>query len=347
MNHEHTNMNEQNILLNSLDTLKSLTNLEYQVLDRNMLKNGFEIDAKISIGSKKAVKVFYVEIKNELRGLQLPKLLDKFEKIKHNANILLISTYIPAPTKIVLRNHRINYLEASGNAYINADELYIYINDQPVTQARTQTEGKLWTPGGLRFLFAILLEPNLINESYRKISERSGVALGTIKGFIDELEKEGYLKNRTKEGKPFRFFEQEDRLRDKWAELYKTTLRPKLSEGKYRFIDKDKKTDWKNIKTEEFIWGGENAGALLTNYLSPEKFTIYTKSEPLKLMRLLKLVPDNEGELEIFRKFWNDATNHSHDDIIPPILAYCELITSFDSRCRETANRIKTKYLEQ
>lgn len=275
-----------------------------------------------------------MEFKNELRTVQLTRLIDTFEKVKHNNknNTLLISPYIPAPVKITLRNLGINYLEVSGNAYINADEIYIYINDQPVTPTRTQLEGKLWTPSGLRFLFAILLEPDLINESYRKISERSGVALGTIKGFIDELEKEGYLKYRTKEGKPFRFFEQEDKLRDKWAELYKTTLRPKLSEGKYRFIDKTKMMEWKKITTQEFLWGEENAGALLTNYLSPEKFTIYTKSEPIKLMRSLRLVPDNEGELEIFRQFWEDNTTDSQGITIPPILAYCELITSFDSR---------------
>jgi hypothetical protein len=64
-------------------------------------------------------------------------------------------------------------------------------------------------------------------------------------------------------------------------------------------------------------------------------------------MKQLKLVPLNTGKLEILEQFWKPLnTEGGSVKTIPPLLAYAELITSFNSRCRETAERIKAQYLD-
>jgi hypothetical protein len=62
-------------------------------------------------------------------------------------------------------------------------------------------------------------------------------------------------------------------------------------------------------------------------------------------MKHLRLVPDPAGNVEILDVFWNDQLNYKQG-LVPPLLAYADLVTSLDSRNRETAVRIKQQYLE-
>jgi len=65
-------------------------------------------------------------------------------------------------------------------------------------------------------------------------------------------------------------------------------------------------------------------------------------------MRDLRLVPDPHGKVEIVEIFWNpgDYQTETQQKTVPPLLAYAELINSLDSRNRETAQRIKKKFLD-
>ncbi len=94
------------------------------------------------------------------------------------------------------------------------------------------------------------------------------------------------------------------------------------------------------------IWGGETAGALLTGHLVPEIYTLYTAKPNVEAMKDLKLLTDPNGNVELIDMFWNKALMEKDDNqSVPPLLAYADLATSLDSRNRETAERIKQKYL--
>lgn len=337
-------MSEQKILYAGLDRLNQLTGLDYEVLKIEEVIEGRTVDALISIGSGKHRSRFNVEVRNELRSGQLPAILHSLDLMNCYAP-LIISQYIPKPLKQELKKKKVNYLELSGNTSIQTEDLFIYINDQPVTETRLPAKGKLWNPTGLKFIFAILQFPKLINQPYRRIASHAGIALGNVGALITELENEGFLKSSG--GDTLKFLEQRERLIQKWCELFSTNLRPKLVKGTYRFMDRTLYDNWRSIEQKNFLWGGENAGALLTDYLSPERFTMYTQVSTSKLMKELKLVPDQNGHIEILEQFWE--TVYEPDEIVrtvPFLLAYAELITSFDSRCRETAERIKVRYLD-
>lgn len=100
------------------------------------------------------------------------------------------------------------------------------------------------------------------------------------------------------------------------------------------------------------LWGGEQAGAKLTKFLKPEKFTLYTSLEKLQLMKMLKLIPDTNGNIELLNIFWkseiiDNDKNVAEMQIIPPLIVYADLLGSYDSRNYETAERIKNKYFEK
>lgn len=187
----------------------------------------------------------------------------------------------------------------------------------------------------------------MINAPYRTLANASATALGNIGPFIGELKKEGYVRSYHKD---MLFIENKEQLRNKWIELFSSVLRPKLKIGTFRFMGTEGVAEgWKNVPAIHFLWGGEAAGALMTDYLRPQKLTIYTTYPKMQLMKELKLVPDEAGQVELMEAFWKeDELDHPAKTLrtVPPLLAYAELATSLDSRNRETAEKIKDLYLK-
>ena len=87
------------------------------------------------------------------------------------------------------------------------------------------------------------------------------------------------------------------------------------------------------------------AAALTDGFLTPGEFTIYTDVPAATLMKTGAVIPDANGEIAVYEKFWTgkDAMN-----ITPAILTYADLIDTANSRCIEAAQKIKEyelKYL--
>ncbi|MEO7488118.1 MAG: type IV toxin-antitoxin system AbiEi family antitoxin [Ferruginibacter sp.] len=341
-------MKENEILVKAIQQFNNITGAGFTLLNRNQLiKNDTDnADALLELKQGATKTIFFVEIKNEIREQNLPAILNRMGK--NAAEWLLVCQYIPKPLKEKLKDQGINYLETAGNCFIKKDGLFFYINDKAVTALRQPTEGKLWKQAGLKFLFGILINPELLNTNYRQIARDTKVALGNIGPFIDELKQEGFLKEGVESARPMLFVENKEQLQRKWIELFNAVLKPKLKMGRFRFIDNNLLTNWKDIPNNHFYWGAEPAGALLTNFLQPEIFTIYTKGNKTEIMKQLRLIPDKNGNVEMMDIFWETPTPDFLDKknkTVPPLLAYAELLTSLDSRNRETAERIKQKYL--
>jgi len=334
------NIKERNLLYQATDKLQELTGATMCDLSILAKDNYAERDGTIALTFGGTTVEFYVEIKNEVRGNTIPVVqIPNFYKRR---DTLLICGYITKPMKDELRHRQINYLELAGNCYIETKGIYIYINDQQVTETRTTPQGKLWKTAGIKFLFALLNEPELLGQPYRTVADRADIALGNVGALMEEMTREGYLKeglNKTV------FIERREELFGRWAEAYRNILRPKIIAGTYRFVDKSLTNHWKELQPKTFHWGGENAGALLTGYLRPEKFTMYAINFRQEVMQELKLLPDPEGPVEILHQFWKDRPGEK-TLTVPPLLAYADLATSFDSRNRETAERLKKQYLD-
>ena len=61
-------------------------------------------------------------------------------------------------------------------------------------------------------------------------------------------------------------------------------------------------------------------------------------------MKNYLLVPDNNGNVKVFKKFWeNDEVNNN---VVHPLLAYADLINKGDRRCTKTAQKIYDEYLQ-
>jgi hypothetical protein len=336
-------MKEQDILYQAIQQFTAITQATLKLVDANK-KRTVDLKLVLQLGNQKTY--FNILLKNEIRQLHVPDIIEKIGA--HKGDWLLVCQYIPKPVKETLKNNGINYLEAAGNCFIQKQGLFFYINDQQVTPQRLTATGKLWKNAGLRLIFAILQDDNLLNQPYREIAQKANIALGNIGDLLQELQQEGYVKTKKEKNKERFYFERKEALQKKWIELFVTLLRPKLITGRFRFMTPADKARWKNIDLPNTYRGGETAGALLTNYLEPQLITLYTNQPKTELMKTLRLLPDKNGEVEILDLFWyiNKETIGISKITVPPLLAYAELITSMDSRNRETAERIKQQYLE-
>lgn len=116
--------------------------------------------------------------------------------------------------------------------------------------------------------------------------------------------------------------------------------------GTYRFLKETDFIEWiiKPLAIGKTWWGGEPAGDLLTHYLRPAEWTMYTTETRNDLIKNYRLIPDEKGNVKVFKKFWSHETMNTN--IVPPLLVFADLIITNDRRCMETAQKIYDEYLQ-
>lgn len=82
------------------------------------------------------------------------------------------------------------------------------------------------------------------------------------------------------------------------------------------------------IENNKTLWGGRTCWEILTNYLHPQEFTLYTKEETNELIKKYFLIPDATGNVHVFKKFWNFKDAPVNEKTVPPLLVYADLISS-------------------
>lgn len=194
----------------------------------------------------------------------------------------------------------------------------------------------------MKVVFEFLRDEKWVNQTYQAIAEHTGTTAGNIHNIITGLQQEGFLLPVTK--KEFKLNNKKDLL-DKWVAAYDHRLKPALRVGTFRFLKEDDFTHWKKLglRPGKTLWGGEPAGDLLTNYLLPEELTLYTNEARNELLKNYKLIPDENGPVKVYQKFWRLDDNKR---TVPPLLVYADLINTNDRRCRDTAQKIYNEFLQ-
>jgi hypothetical protein len=280
----------------------------------------------------------YIEAKNEIRPIQVKPLHEIKEQL---GNLLVVAKYITPTAKKLLKEKCINYMDIQGNTWFKFDQIHIYLEGTPSTPLTALTKNRAFTKAGIKVVFQLLLDKELLDTTYRNLAKKADVALGTIPKVIDGLKAEGFILKRNEKQLLLTNFEE---LLNRWQQEYVKKLKPTLYLNRYRPTDPDFNRNWKEIQLPKHtVWGGEPAADLLTKYLNPQEFTLYTNQTQQEIIRTYRWVPDNEGEIFVYKKFWEDDNQNN----APALLVYAELMETKDSRCIETANLIYEKYLQK
>ena len=96
-------------------------------------------------------------------------------------------------------------------------------------------------------------------------------------------------------------------LIDKWAYEYVRKLKPSLLIGTFRFANSENlgKLARTRLKYRAYPMGGEPGADVLTTYLRPEELTLYTEENISTLIKKFHLLPDSQGNVKVYQKFWN------------------------------------------
>jgi hypothetical protein len=134
------------------------------------------------------------------------------------------------------------------------------------------------------------------------------------------------------------------RLLEEWVTHYPITLRPALRP--MRFDAPPENLAQADLKSLGAYWGGELAAQRLTRFLKPAMFTIYTRQPVSRLISPLRLRANPGGNVEVLEAFWNFGSHPAYPDLVPPVLAYADLLATRDGRNIEAADLIYEKFIE-
>lgn len=298
-----------------------------------------EIEGELEVKLNERTLTFPVEIKKELKKQNLIQ-IDLYKGIF--PDLLVAADIIYPDIRKLLKEKNINYVDGAGNMFLKTPDNYIYIEGNRNVETLNKYKGRLFGKGGIKIIFVLLLDENLLNAPYRDIAEFTDTGLGTVTYIMKELDLRGYvIKINEYEMK----FKNKKDLMNKWITGYEDKLKKTLLKGKFRLNN----NNWRNLEfyNKETFWGGEPAAEILTHYLYPQLFTIYTKEETKEITKNYYLIPDLNGNVDIYDKFWNyDIKNNNTNNTVPPLLIYADLVNTGDNRNLETAKIIYERYLQ-
>ncbi len=319
-----------------------IIDLEKETVDK---EKKLRLDAIVGVRGYEPLQ-FAVEIKRWAQHVNFGAVIDQVKRLPMKG--LLVAEYINPNMAERLREEGVQFIDAVGNAYINAEPLYVYVkgnrNKQKTTNKK-EAKRRAFTQTGLKVIYAFLCEPGLVRAPYREIAEKADVALGTVGWVVGDLKEMGYLIDRGDRKR--RRLHDYIKLLDKWVEMYPWILRPKQFLGDF---NKDAIVDTKpiDIKKYDAYWGGEVAGNEYTGYLRPEIDTVYVpenkKTELIHDLKLFKGGDKNYGIVKLYKPFWRKPENYN--GYVHPILVYADLIATRDARNIETARMIKDEHIK-
>lgn len=328
-------MKDVNIIQTAIDNLKKTTG--FYAVWKELTRGDIDGVLTITINDKKLD--FDAEVKKELRYHQLDAILNRTETGKP---FIIIANKIFPKIKAYFREHRIAYLETNGNVFIEYENILIWIDGNKPLQEKKVKTYRAFTKAGIKLLFLYLLDQEWLNRPYREVAENAGVALGTVPIVITALKKLGFLVQIDDRLK----LVNKEELINRWVEAYGEKLKPNIKLGNF-MLDIKSIHNWKRIELRDAntIWGGEPAADLLTNNLNPDEFTLYTGQNTKDLIWDYQLLPQENGQVAVYEKFWKFPMNNQKT--APPLVVYADLINTGDSRCIETARIIYEQYLSK
>ncbi|GCC51327.1 hypothetical protein SanaruYs_15500 [Chryseotalea sanaruensis] len=326
-------MKEEEIIDKALENLEKQT----QIMGKWAQNGPKELDGQLTLTLENERLKFNTEIKTELRNHLIPQILEYNQRF--DPFMLVVGRIFPK-IKEQLRQHNVAYLEANGNFFLKKNQKWFFIDNNPPLPVEQDNRNRAFTKTGLKVLFEFLLDKKLITQPYRQIAEYTQTAVGGITNIIQGLKQEGFVVPLNKN--EIKLINKEELIR-KWVEAYEYTLKPTLKIGTFRMADQT--NTWQDLRfnLNRTRWGGEPAGDILTNYLRPEDLILYTEETRNDLIKNYRLIPDENGKVKAYKKFW--LNQEDHETMVPPLLTYADLMNTNEKRCRETAQKIYDDYI--
>lgn len=345
---------EKDIVDAAVEQLNKQTKLgaELTFLERNFTKNTTkEVDGQLTLPITQTT--LNIECKKWINKANLPRLLANMRAHDPDLQTMLATDYVNPNLAEQLKEQDIQFLDTAGNAFINQPPVYIDIQGKkpakPHQDVRlTKQMGKAFQPKGMKVVYMLLTQRELINASMRTIAETAEVALGTVKQVMDDLHYQGFIVQKGEKGK---VVGDTKALLNKWLDAYPENMQAKLNQTLFA-TDNPKLLKAINVTDFHGYWSGELAAERYDHYLNAKDFFIYLAADQkqafLKAARLRKPGVNEVIDYKVMvvePPFENKKIQGEQAGLAHPLLVYANLVTSTDPRNMDAAKRLYDEYL--
>lgn len=339
MSRENLHLDVSEPVRSAFNALETTTGLSASVLANHVAEHGSRVTIQSLDGR---VVELALEVKTTVdRRDQLSSY-----KYRHG-DALLVTRALSAAMAEECRRLNIQFLDASGNCFLNQPGLFVFVSGRKETTAAQAATARGLTPAVLRLVLAVLSTPVILDSNVRHIADVAAISHGAAANALLTLEEIGLL-GKAASGR--RVLLLPERWLSAWTEGYLGRLRPKLQT--YRMSSPLPLTALIEQVTpalREVVLGGEAAAAYSGLGLKPGALTLYVNLQEAHVMRDLaqsmKLRRDPNGNVELIDMFWNTQELPSFPTVPDPLI-YADLIGTGDERSIETAAVLKKRILD-
>lgn len=250
---------------------------------------------------------------------------------------LLIADYINPSMARRLKQRSISFIDTAANMFFSADALFIFVSgNKPKLKliSSDNPTGRAFMPAGLRLLYVMLTDVALVQHSYRALSKRTGIAVGSVGAIFKDLTAQGYLV-----GSDVNTVQGARKLRDveglmcQWAKTYSVVLRKRLLIARFRPPETFTRYDRIHFGGHA-CWGGDfiqgELAGTTDSYPSALYVTSDLKSTDQTFDELTShgFISDKKGELIVYRAFW--PCNSDGDLSLPTLVMLGDLYSDYD-----------------
>jgi hypothetical protein len=271
------------------------------------------------------------------------------QRIAHQQGhqMLVLATHIgPTVGRALVEDAQVNYLDRSGNCHIELEDS-VLIHVEGRTSPRILSTDKGLRAAAYKVLFAYLVEPQLIGAPLRKVGEVASVSRQAVDDMRRRLIEQGHVvrvKSRWQ-------WVPRSRLESlaRWAEGYRSAVRPSLLEATYRTTDRNPASLEERIIGElgrdpaKWRWGGSAAGFRLTGHFRGQRTVLHVRGAP-PAATTLRAYPDPSGQLTVLRDMGEISWPES-SDVVHPLLVYAEMLSEDTDRAREAAEELLAQHI--
>jgi len=283
-------------------------------------------DGMITISSSHLRQVYTVWLQPWAPQKDINALIAQIKALPSPA--ILFADFINPVMAAKLRRRSIAFVDCAGNVSIKNKRFDLYVKGKKSSPLRSKrVRGRAFNSAGLKLIFAIFNQPQFLSASYRDISNKVNIALGSVGPVIDDLYASGYILD---DGE--RRLINKKRLYERWVDGYLEKLRPKQILACYASDDDNW---WKKANPADFygLWGGEVVVAKSTPFMAPETISLYFSSEKKQqaFADFYGLREDAEGEICMYRNFWSPSyAGNDNADGLSPMIVYADIVDAIN-----------------
>lgn len=253
---------------------------------------------------------------------------------KGNENPLLVTRYLSFALSEFLFHKGIQFMDLAGNCFLNSNNLFIYLRGNKLNENDDYREktNLAFNSGGAVVIFLYLSNAWFANMPVRQVGQIAKVSKGTVSLVNRGLIKLGFLEENNEE----RIILNYEKLFDRWLISFNEKLKTKILIGRYRTSEK---RFWDKLELEKEIISGEAGVKRYIREFQAASGIIYTVNAE-DLIKLYKLIPYEDGEIEIREKFWDDSLSSNYTPNIA-LLIYADILSTRNNLSQSQLSELK------